>query len=103
MLRAAYAEYFSSGDGCTKSSDGYIGIKYPPHWHDGWERDEATGIEIYSYSLGPSRMHEWHKSDKPEEVARSDYRFKYCADPFAQALADVKEWQRELRVDIAND
>jgi len=98
VLRDAYAEYLAGGDPCTKSSDGHIQVKYPPFWHDGWQEPEAYSIEIYSYALGPSRNHTWTKGK-----GKGSYADKYGDDPFAMALADVREWQREMRADLAED
>lgn len=98
VLRESYTEYLACGDPCTKSSDGQIRVKYPPFWHDGWQEPEAYSIEIYSYALGPSRNHTWTKGE-----GKDTYYDKYGDDPFSMALADVKEWQREMRADLTED
>lgn len=90
VLQAAYAEYFAIGDCATKSDDGLIEVQYPPYHHEEWTAQEAYKISIYSYALGPSRMHIWEKGS-----GNSTYYHKYCDDPFTQALLDVREWQRE--------
>ncbi len=58
LLVEAYDDYFKRSDGYCKSSEGYIEVRYPnyfdrEHYPDG----AASGINVYSYVLGPNRMH----------------------------------------------
>lgn len=66
LLTEAYDDYFKRGDGYCKSSEGYIEVRYPTYFkvRDGHPSDEATSIGIYSYVLGPSRMHDFDSFDK---------------------------------------
>lgn len=68
----AFAHY--QNDPCCggwKSSEGAVSI----HFGNYWQRDEPPAVEVYSYALGPSRMHHF---ESPEE-----------------ALADVRKWHQD--------
>lgn len=59
----AFRHYAKSGAG-WKSSEGYIEIRLGNFW----EREENglwgdVGIGVYSYALGPSRMHDFDSVD----------------------------------------
>ena len=87
-------------DGCHKSSDGYCAVRYPTAYSDeeGCGGIEANGLEIYSYVLGPSRMHYFHKGK-----GRGDYATFYSADPFQTALTEVRKWIAEVDEQLAED
>ena len=88
LLAAAYKDYFARGDGYCKRSEGAVEVHYPRYLEGGGTM-EANGLAVYSYVLGPSRMHSWWKGAGP-----SDHASKWTgdADPFAAALADVRGW-----------
>lgn len=74
LLREAYDHYFANSDGYCKSSEGYVELRWPNYFEmrDG-ETEPSCGV--YSYVLGPSRMHDF--------------------DNTAEALAAVRKWHRE--------
>lgn len=76
-LKDAYDDYFKrSDDGVHKSSEMAVEVYYPNYWETDPESPmKACGIGIYSYVLGPSRMHHF--------------------DTFDEALTTVREWLRE--------
>ena len=77
LLKEAYDDYFArSDDGCHKSSEMAVEVSYPNYWEaDDAAPLKANGIGIYSYVLGPSRMHYF--------------------DTFEEALGEVREWHRQ--------
>lgn len=91
LLREAYADYFARTDSHCKSSEGAIEVYYPGIFEDG-DPTSAKGIGVYSYVLGPSRMHHWWLGD-----GNSDYADKHTGDrdPFDVALEDVKKWHAD--------
>lgn len=73
LLKAAYEDYFARGDGYCKSSEGYVEVRYPNYFDaKHYPEGAARGIGVYSYALGPNRMHEF--------------------DSFEKALESVKQW-----------
>lgn len=93
LLQEAYADHMLRGDGADrKSSDGKIEIYYPGLYYEGWSDSscEASGLGIYSYAFGPSRMHTWHKRTSERDISHNSD--KRVDDPFATALVDVKQW-----------
>lgn len=87
-------------DICHKSSDGFCAVRYPTAYSDpeGCGGVEANGLEIYSYVLGPSRMHYFHKGE-----GRGDYATFYSADPFGTALTEVRKWVAEVDEWLADE
>ncbi len=76
LLNEAYDDYFKRGDGYCKSSEGYIEVRYPTYFdRHKYEPNTASSIGIYSYVLGPSRMHDF--------------------DTFDEAVMAVKQWHDE--------
>ncbi len=76
LLREAYDDYFKRRDGYCKSSEGYIEVRYPTYFnYDKYEHGEATSLGVYSYVLGPSRMHDF--------------------DSFDGALREVRKWHKQ--------
>ena len=72
-LKAAYDDYFKRGDGHCKSSEGYVEVRYPTYFDaKDYPEGGAAGIGVYSYVLGPSRMHDFKD--------------------FTEALVAVKQW-----------
>jgi hypothetical protein len=74
LLKEAYDHYFEFSDGHCKMSEGHISLSFGDYWKDKDCECKITGVEIYSYVLGPSRGHYFDNLD--------------------EALAAVKEWHR---------
>jgi hypothetical protein len=72
LLTEAYEHYFELGDGHCKSSEGAIALQFPPFFWREDEPDREPSVEIYSYVLGPSRLHHFKNS--------------------TEALAEVRKW-----------
>lgn len=73
FLKEAYDDYFKRGDGHCKSSEGYIEVRYPTYFDaKDYPDGAAKSLGIFSYVLGPSRMHDFKN--------------------FEDALATVKQW-----------
>lgn len=72
LLDEAYRHYFAYSDGHCKSSEGHITVHYGNFWDRVDSGPFVTGVEVYSYALGPSRSH-WF-------------------DTLDAALAAVREW-----------
>lgn len=83
LLAEAY-EHALAIDGHCKSSEGAIQItkSYPPFfWREGgWEDREPDGpsISIYSYVLGPNRMHYFDSADEALAVVRAWHAKEMC-------------------------
>ncbi len=92
LLAEAYEDYFERGDGHHKSSEGHLEVHYPNVFQEG-DPMEANAIGIYSYVLGPSRMHYWTRTHGPEHGSDADRWVK--GDPIEAALKDVREWHRQ--------
>src|SRR5690625_1207165 len=74
MLEVGYDHYFDRSDsGHCKLSDGYTSLSFQPYFW--WYKGEEPEMEIYSYVLGTSRMHEF--------------------DSISEAYRNVREWVRE--------
>jgi hypothetical protein len=103
LINEAYDHYFAIGDCHCKSSEGAIEIYYPNYFdiRDG-KADPlaAKGLGIYSYVLGPSRMHTWLPKTPGITGNRVDRR---CDDPFAAVLEDVRRWHAEEMADTHED
>lgn len=76
LLKEAYDHYFKYSDGHCKSGEGHISIDFGNYWSDKKCELKITGVSIYSYVLGPSRLHyfkdldtaletvvQWHKNE----------------------------------------
>jgi hypothetical protein len=75
LLKEAYDYYFDNSDGHCKSSEGHISVDFGNYWEDKNCELKITGVNIYSYVLGPSRSHYFKDLDK--------------------ALESVVQWHRE--------
>ena len=91
LLSEAYQDYFKRSDGYCKSSEGATEVYYP-NYFDNQETVTANGLGIYSYVLGPGRMHHWWKGDGPSNDVT---KWTGDRDPFDVALEDVREWHAE--------
>jgi hypothetical protein len=60
LLDEAYQHYFDNSDGYCKSSEGYVEVRFNNYFdrRDG-QPLKITGVGVYSYVLGPSRMHDF--------------------------------------------
>lgn len=73
LLREAYDDYFARDDeGAHNSSEGYVEVYYPNYFEATESDIEASGVGVYSYVLGPARMHHFGS--------------------FAEALTVVRKW-----------
>jgi hypothetical protein len=75
LLKEAYDYYFDNSDGHCKSSEGSISLEFGDYWSDKDCKCKITGVSIYSYVLGSSRVHYFDTLDK--------------------ALESVVQWHRE--------
>lgn len=84
LLDEAYDHYFAHGGGDSKSMEGYISVESNTY-HDRKAGYPLTveNIKIYSYVLGPGRLHEFHSVD--------------------EALSAVQEWHRKEMSKTYND
>jgi hypothetical protein len=68
LLKEAYDHYFEYSDGHSKSSEGSISIEFGDYWSDKECEGKITGVNIYSYVLGSSRLHYFDNLDKALET-----------------------------------
>lgn len=94
LLAEGYRIHETLDDGIHKTADGLCEVSYPTAYSDdeGCGGVEAKGLMIYSYVLGPSREHYFHKGR-----GRGDYNTFYSQDPFETALAEVRRWVGERK------
>lgn len=72
LMDEAYAHYFSY-EGHCKSDEGYVGLHFNNvHDRRGGEPFCIASVDVYSYVLGPHRMHTFPST--------------------AEALAEVRKW-----------
>lgn len=74
LLDEAYTHYFATSDGYCKSSEGYVSVSFG-NFFDRRQGIRKRHVEVYSYVLGPSRMHDF--------------------DSIEEALETVREWHAE--------
>ncbi|MFF6928336.1 hypothetical protein [Streptomyces californicus] len=81
LLDEAYEHYFSHESHC-KSDEGYVGLHFN-NVHDRRSGD-AFGIEsvdVYSYALGPSRMHTFPSTSAALEAVKEWHATEMAYDP----------------------
>lgn len=95
VLKAAYDDYFARTPNGHKCDEGFMSVSYPTIFDDSdYLENEAYRVEIFSYALGTARGHTFEKGE-PEPEPDEDSTTVFSADPFAAALAAVKEWHAE--------
>jgi hypothetical protein len=67
LLKEAYDYYFQHSDGHCKSSEGHISLDFGNYWEDKNCELKITGVQIYSYVLGPDRLHYFKSLDNALE------------------------------------
>lgn len=77
LLKEAYEHYFEHDNDGHKSGEANISVDYGNFW----EREEAggltiTGVEIYSYVLGPQRTHTFDSLDEAISVVEQWHRWQ---------------------------
>jgi hypothetical protein len=81
-LDQAYRHYFSYEEHC-KSNEGVISVTFGNFWNrdirDG--RLVITGVEIFSYALGPSRRHHFSNVDDALVAVREWHAEEMAFDP----------------------
>jgi len=73
LLKEAYDHYFKLSDGHCKISEGSISIEFGDYWSDKNCECKITGVSIYSYVLGSSRLHYFDNLDKALETVLQWY------------------------------
>lgn len=80
LLDEAYQHYFENSDGYCKSSEGHLSVAFD--YGNYWDRrsrveedktplpEPAISVAIYSYVLGPSRLHEFDSVDDALEAVK---------------------------------
>ena len=90
-------------DGGWKSSEAWCDVSYPNFWdhvdYDEANRDEPpagflepSSLMVYSYALGPSRQHYFHRA---AEESHPNYYTWYAQDIFAKAVEVIDGWSRD--------
>ena len=83
LLKEAYDDYFRrSEDGHCKSAEASIEVYYPNYWEaEEYAPNEACGIGIYSYVLGPSRTHDFPTFELALEAVKDWHRMQMSWEP----------------------
>lgn len=92
-------------DGEWKSSEAWCEVSYPNFWEclDDDEADggvppsrfqEPTSLMVYSYALGPSRHHYFHRADTE---THPNYYTWTAPDIFAKAVEVIDGWASARR------
>lgn len=68
LLKEAYNHYFKYSDGHCKHSEGHISLDFGDYWSDKKCECKITGVNIYSYVLGPSRSNYFDSLDNALET-----------------------------------
>ncbi|MDT0442341.1 hypothetical protein [Streptomyces johnsoniae] len=81
LLDEAYGHYFAFGDGYCKSSEGYMGL----HFNNYFDRQDGEplrikGVDVYSYVLGPHRMHNFKSLSEALEAVRKWHAREMASD-----------------------
>lgn len=69
LLKEAYDHYFAHSDGYCKSGEGSVWVEWPTYFAMREGATEPT-VGVYSYVLGPSRVHEFRNIDDALEAVR---------------------------------
>ena len=91
-LFEAYEKKAQSEDGIKgKSSEGCCEVLYPTFWDCETIEEflSPCGIMVYSYALGPSRLHYFKYAEKEKQ---EDYHTWYAPDFFAKAVEIINSW-----------
>ena len=75
LLKEAYDHAVACDCYAGKSSEAAVAVGWPNYWDDKYDSTEPTWVEIYSYTLGPSRTHRFGS--------------------MAEALTEVRRWHRD--------
>lgn len=77
LLDEAYDHYFKYSDGHSKMGEGLVRVDFGTYFDRaaGGEPLEIRGVGVFSYVLGPERMHDFNST--------------------AEALAAVRQWHAE--------
>ena len=74
LLDEAYRHYFKRPDSACKSSEGYIEVRLGTVFNrlESSARNAETtpAVGVYSYALGPHRMHDFDSIDQALEAVR---------------------------------
>lgn len=57
LLDEAYDHYFEHSDGYCKSNEGYVELTFDDYFSRRAGNPPTIGVNVYSYVLGPSRIH----------------------------------------------
>jgi hypothetical protein len=80
LLKEAYDYYFQHSDGHCKSSEGHISLDFGNYWEDKECELKITGIQIYSYVLGPDRLHYFKSLDNALDTVVQWHREQMATD-----------------------
>jgi hypothetical protein len=93
LLKEAYDHYFEfSEDGHCKSSEGHISVDFGNYWEDKNCELKITGVNIYSYVLGPSRSHYFKDLDNALESVVEWHRLEMEDDYDKDVLEEAAYW-----------
>lgn len=97
------------GDGHCKSSEGYVAVSFGNHWErDPEEPRKPAKVEVYSYRLGPHRMHYFDSTTQALEIVRQwhrcemafDYGMERHVDGYEREVDLYMELEEQRRVDM---
>jgi hypothetical protein len=98
----AYIKLAQNGGIEGKFSEGLMEVTYPTYWDCEREEDfsQPIQIDLYSYALGPSRMH--HIIKKGADHKPNYYTWE-TRNVIETALKVIAEWDKELDTQIADE
>jgi hypothetical protein len=83
LMDEAYAHYFSY-EGHCKSDEGYVGLHFNNvHDRRSGEPFGISSVDVYSYVLGPHRMHSFPSTAKALDAVREWHAAEMAYDPEA--------------------
>ncbi|MEV4939588.1 hypothetical protein [Streptomyces zaomyceticus] len=88
LLDEAYAHYFSY-EGHCKRDEGYVGLHFNNvHDRRGGDPFGIETVDVYSYVLGPSRMHSFRSTSAALEAVREWHAQEMAYDPNSEEDED---------------
>jgi hypothetical protein len=73
LLDSAYDHYFKYSDGYCKSSEGHVELTFGNYFNRQADESPTIGANVYSYVLGPSRMHYFDSLDEALTAVQAWY------------------------------
>lgn len=71
LLDEAYDNYFAKSDGYSKPEEGRVWVQFPNYSERKNGESGVKGVVVYSYVLGPSRLHNFESTRDALDAVRA--------------------------------